>query len=342
MNPTPSTELTQSIRDFVQWARAMGWRYQMAPTHLTHFARFAKEHGVVTIEGVDSALLLQYRKTLCATLAPLTVNGYLSSLRALWRYLQREQLVGHDPTKVVAPQRLHSFIPHLYSEQELAAIERAAQAGIRNARSEAHRFAALTRHAALCLLRDCALRISEVCNLRLDHYAGPARTVRIERTKFFKTRLIPLPRSLCLLLDGYLEHRRQWLSPRGESPMLFVSTIGLPLGRVALEHWYKQLLVDAGLFRPRQRKGATVFGSTNAHALRHSFAVRTLERWQQDNRNVEHLLPLLSAYMGHVKVTYTAHYLHLTPLLMQLASERFGKLASGHLDDGIQGADDDT
>ena len=38
--------------------------------------------------------------------------------------------------------------------------------------------------------------------------------------------------------------------------------------------------------------------------------------------------------MGHVKVTYTATYLHLTPTLRRLASERFGELALPRLDHG--------
>ena len=44
------------------------------------------------------------------------------------------------------------------------------------------------------------------------------------------------------------------------------------------------------------------------------------------------LLPLLSGYMGHVKVSYTATYLHLTPALRQLANERLGQMVLPRLD----------
>jgi integrase len=158
------------------------------------------------------------------------------------------------------------------------------------------------------------------------------RSLLIERTKFFKTRLIPLPRSTCVLLDHYLQHRRQWVSRTGESPALFISTLGHRLGRGALEARFRQLLREVGIYRPRRREGHTVFGSTNLHALRHTYAVRALERWQRQACEVDHLLPLLTAYMGHVNVTYTTHYLHLTPLLMQLACERFGEAALSRLD----------
>jgi hypothetical protein len=51
-----------------------------------------------------------------------------------------------------------------------------------------------------------------------------------------------------------------------------------------------------------------------------------------EGRNVEHLLPLLSGYLGHVKVSYTKRYLHMTPLLRELASQRFAALVLPELD----------
>jgi integrase len=92
------------------------------------------------------------------------------------------------------------------------------------------------------------------------------------------------------------------------------------------------MLHELGLYKPKRRQGRTVFGSTNLHAFRHSFAVRTLERWQSQGDDVEALLPLLSGYMGHDQVSYTATYLHLTPTLRQLASERFAELVLPSLD----------
>jgi len=342
MTPTDPTETSRTIQAFVQWARAMGWRYVLQPLHLAHFARFLQARGVARLDQVDTALLLEYQQHLLASRGPLTVNGHICSLRAFWRWLLHEQLVDHDATEGVAHVRLHGFVPHLYSEKQLSAIDRAARNRIRHATSDARGFGAQTGLAAFILLRDCGLRVSEACHLKLRDYDPCERTLRIELTKFFKTRLIPLPRSTCAALDTYLERRRPWARRDGEPSSLFISPLGRSLGRGALESRIKQLLVDAGLYRGRRREGHTVFGSTNVHALRHTFAVRSLERWQREARDLEYLLPLLSAYMGHVKVTYTAHYLHLTPLLMQLASERFGKLALSQLDHHGCLSDDDA
>ncbi len=325
-------KIGQTLQRFLDWAHAQGWRYDMTPVYLAHFERFLQHQGVQALDQVDTALLVDYQRQLLASRSTATVNGYLSSLRALWRYLLREELVGEDVTKGVPCLPQDYFIPHLYRPEELSLIERAMRVEIGQVHTPARRFCRRTRQTAFGLLRDCGLRVSEACRLDVEDYDRRARSLRIERTKFLKTRVIPLPRSTCARLDQYLAHRQRMATAQSDPQALFLSTYSRRLCRSALEAPFKELLCELWFYRPRHRQGRTVFGSTNLHALRHSYAVRTLERWQRQGCDVDHLLPLLSGYMGHVNVSYTATYLHLTPTLRQLANERLGELVLPQLD----------
>ena len=62
--------------------------------------------------------------------------------------------------------------------------------------------------------------------------------------------------------------------------------------------------------------------------LRHAFAVHRLTAWYREGVDIHARLPWLSAYMGHVNVLGTEVYLHATPELLQIASERFAERAS--------------
>ena len=341
MSATEQSELSRTLQRFLDWARTLGWRYDMAPANLDHFQRFLQRRGVQRFCEVDTVVLLAYQQQLQASRSPATVNNYLADIRALWRYLLREELVDEDITQAVPYLRPDYFLPQLYSAAELARIERAAQAEIGCIHTPAFRFCRRTRHTAFALLRDCGLRVSEACRLDVQHYDPQARTLRIARTKFFKTRVIPLPRSICARLEQYLVHRQRVVAEADDAKQaLFLSAFRQRLGRGALEKPWKQLLEAQGLYRPRRRQGRTVFGSTNLHGLRHSFAVRMLERWQREGGDFEQLLPLLSGYMGHAKVSYTATYLHLTPTLRQLANERLGGLVLPLLDHGVLTAEE--
>jgi integrase/recombinase XerD len=58
------------------------------------------------------------------------------------------------------------------------------------------------------------------------------------------------------------------------------------------------------------------------HDLRHRFATNTLVRWYRCNQDPERLLPILSAYLGHVHVADTHWYLSDSPELMREAMRR--------------------
>jgi hypothetical protein len=78
---------------------------------------------------------------------------------------------------------------------------------------------------------------------------------------------------------------------------------------------FRELLLKAGLYTSKQ-------GGPRIHDLRHRFAVETLRRWYQAGEQVEHRLPALSTYLGHVNVASTYWYLSCTPELAAAASER--------------------
>lgn len=48
------------------------------------------------------------------------------------------------------------------------------------------------------------------------------------------------------------------------------------------------------------------------HSLRHSFAVHNLVRWGMEAKDVNALMPYLSAYMGHENLLGTERYLKMT------------------------------
>ena len=55
--------------------------------------------------------------------------------------------------------------------------------------------------------------------------------------------------------------------------------------------------------------------------------------WYRQGADVQRLLPVLSTYLGHKDLTGTQVYLSMTPELLQQASLRFERYASGGNDE---------
>ena len=63
------------------------------------------------------------------------------------------------------------------------------------------------------------------------------------------------------------------------------------------------------------------------HDLRHTFAVRCIQRGYAEGANVDQRVAALATYLGHVNVTKTYWYLTAVPELMALVGDRFERFA---------------
>jgi integrase/recombinase XerD len=66
------------------------------------------------------------------------------------------------------------------------------------------------------------------------------------------------------------------------------------------------------------------------HDFRHTFAVHCLKKWVLDEEDITNLLPYLSAFLGHVDLRGTQHYLRLTadlyPKIIASVEQNFSTL----------------
>ena len=128
----------------------------------------------------------------------------------------------------------------------------------------------------------------------------------IRKTKFQKSRLVPLHPSAGAGLARYLDRRGHarddhvFLSPRGTPPRYpTVIKIFLQLVRAMGVH------PGPGTHGPR------------IHDLRHRFGIRVLETGPATRTGVVDARMLaLSTYMGHARLDSTYWYLHATPHLL--------------------------
>ena len=178
------------------------------------------------------------------------------------------------------------------------------------------------------LLASCGLRAGEAIRLDIDDVdlVGDLPCLQIRRTKFRKSRLVPLHPTTAAALRTYAEQRRV-LGYDGLSSAFFVSERGARLHYRALARTFVQLARRLGLRGPVGTRGVSL------HKLRHSFAVSRLAAWAQQGVVVRDRLPALAIYLGHVNPQNTYWYLTATPPVLEPAAARFeafvdGKVAS--------------
>jgi integrase/recombinase XerD len=239
-------------------------------------------------------------------MGPMSKNRFLSSVRAFFNFMVRRDYYTANPLKDIPPVPEHSFAPFIFSPQQ---TDQFIEAVCRRIRKEPrHYLKDLAEYMAMVLIARCGLRIREPVRLQLHHYRCRERTIYIEKTKFNKDRLIPVPRSVAADLDNYLAVRKALMTEE-QNPHLLVSNKQKGVTDPRLRFVFHRAVQDIGIDRPRQVIGHMIFASPTPHSLRHSFAVNTLKRVKDRGDCPQHALPVLATYLGHAVYQDTAKYL---------------------------------
>jgi len=163
----------------------------------------------------------------------------------------------------------------------------------------------------LVLLAVSGMRIGEAINLKLKGMDLAAGVLTIEGGKFDQSRLVPVHSSTQAALANYKLVLDEYLNTRGfDSPYFFTTQFGSRLDRGDIHRNFFRLSNMIGL------RGSGPNTGPRIHDLRHRFAVETLLQWYRNGEDVERKLPMLSTYLGHVKVKDTYWYLTACPELM--------------------------
>jgi integrase/recombinase XerD len=180
----------------------------------------------------------------------------------------------------------------------------------------------LSGYMAMVLLARCGLRISEPLRLKLNHYRFDEKSIYIEKTKFKKDRLIPLPQSVANELENYLAARHGLLADVN-SKYLLVNATGKGLNDHRVRTVFHRAVNDIGLTQPRQIFGNLNISYPTPHSLRHSFAVNTLNEVKTRGGSANNALPVLAAYMGHSEYKHTIKYLKFIDAQQRLGVANF-------------------
>ena len=307
--------LAGALQRFLKLKRALGRRYAIEAATLRDWDRFLQRRHP-GVRRIGPAMFHAWAAGL-GRLAPTVHRNHMRIVRNFLLFHARQHPRTFIPDRFTFPQPSAPRPPRLVSVAEAARLLAAART---LAPSHYNPLRAETVRLAVLLLFCCGLRRGELLRLKLSDFDPVERLLRINGTKFHKSRLVPLSDSVAAELRGYLQQRRRaHLSLGTESPLIWSGRRPDPRAGytpAGLADSWHHLCVSTSVLDERERP-------PRLHDLRHSFAVAALQRWYAQRLDAQAKLPHLATYLGHVNPVSTHYYLRLTPELRAAASERF-------------------
>ncbi|HVA19091.1 MAG TPA: tyrosine-type recombinase/integrase [Solirubrobacteraceae bacterium] len=285
------SDMAEALESFTEYAERLGRRGPLTLEVMSEWARC--DH----IQSTD----------------PRTWARRLKRLRPFTRWLRQFEPRTEVPDDTVFGPIGERGTPHIYSDEEIGQLMAAAgqlTPALRGA----------TYATLFGLLLCTGLRISEAIRLRNCDVDLNSGVLTVRRTKFAKSRYVPLHASALERLRQYRRVRDRSITPAEESAF-FVGhrgrRCGQPLNRRSVDRVLGQLRTQLGWLN----RGA--HHAPRVHDARHTFVVRRILAWQRQGVDIDQAMLALSTYVGHARVSNTYWYLTAVPELMALAAKKF-------------------
>ena len=299
-----------ALQEYLSMRRRLGFALRGPGSTLRRFVEFMDERGALFI---TTELALEWAQ-LPAGAQLATWSARLGMVRQFARHRKVADPRTEIPPDGLLPYRYRRQRPYIYSDTEISALLRAA-----GRLTSATGMRALTHQTLFGLIAATGLRVGEAVGLDDSDVDFKESLLHIRRTKFGKSRLVPIHTSACRALRKYANRRDRILKGLGR-PAFFVSDRGTRVTQCAARYNFAKISRQVGLREPVPGHGHG--RGPRLHDMRHRFAACTLLDWYRRGLDVERRLPFLSTYLGHVHVNETYWYLEAVPELLGLATQR--------------------
>lgn len=286
-------EAIARFRDHLEGEKgASGHTLSAYVSDLAQFASWLVETtGAATweVERVERTHIRGFLGTLHRKSKPATVARKLASIRSLYRYLGREEIVPTNPGEQLATPKIPRKLPTVLAVDDVFALletpPAATSAGLRD-------------RAWLEVLYSTGMRVSELVGMNVADADLAERIVSI-RGKGKKERIGTLGSRAVEALRAWLDARESIrAATAGDGRAMFLNLRGGRLTARSVRSLLDKHIVACGVRR-----------RVSPHALRHTFATHLLDGGA-DLRAIQELL-------GHASLSTTQRYTHVSSAHLQ-------------------------
>lgn len=304
--------IKETVEAFIQVRKSIGRKDQIAAYSLRRFAKFMGESSEITSITESDCSAFLYRNGD-------VITRYWHSqhciLKKFFEWAFSRGLIRSIPVPVFLPKVPEYYPAYIYTNDEL---KRLFDGALTYLKRDPQVNEPLCIRYILMLTYMLGLRINETLSLKINDIYTQEMYVHIHCSKFYKSRLVTYNEQVSELIQKILQWRQTKKFPMTRESNLFINLKGEPVNFVSLHKIFVEIRKNAGLYYPDRGRH-----QPRIHDLRHTFAVNVLTNWYRSGKNVQDLLPKLSTYLGHLKVSFTSAYLTKTPTLLQEANKLF-------------------
>ena len=257
--------LRDDLRKYLELRRNLGFKLQDVGNVLRSFVAFAEREGAAYI---TTDLAIRWTKE-SPPVQPTTLAARLGMVRRFAVWLSATDRRTEVPPPGLLPHRYRRRRPYIYSDAEIDKLVQAASRLPSPRGLNGHTYSTI-----FGLLSVTGMRVSEAVTLDREDVNLEEGILTIRRTKFGKSRLLPLHDSTRRVLIDYARQRERAVR-QPATAAFFLSEHGGRVTDGTARYWFARVSCEIGLRSPGRRHGH----GPRLHDMRHRFAACVLVDW---------------------------------------------------------------
>lgn len=296
--PSLKSRFGEQIRAFVGYKNSLGFPYDESIRILGRFDDFCVERFPEK-DCLDCELALAWLEKRDTE----NTAGHRNRIMVIREFAKYLRAVGTEAymIPISMTSKGPGYVPHIFNEAEIKAFFHGADSFRPHGKAPA-------RHLVIPvfyrLLYCCGLRPAEARLLKKENVDLVRGSVYVVESKGHKDRVVAVADDLLQIMRSYstliseIYPDSDYFFPRydGDGPYT--------------KRWTEEMF-----WRCFSMAGITAFEGPKprVYDFRHTFATECICRWMREGRDIDAMLPFLSAYMGHARYEDTLYYVHMVP-----------------------------
>lgn len=301
------------VQEYLSYRRSLGFSLHIEGQQLIKFANYVDSKNYT--EFLTEDIAIEWAKSSKKS-SRITWARRLEIIRPFAKYCCITEPETQIPKSNIFGKPHRRKSPYIFSKNEIYQILETTkylvpQGGLRP----------LSFRYLFSLLYVTGLRISEALKLLPEDVDLKEGILLIRKTKFNKSRIVPLDKTTVKALSEYCNQRNKYVLP-SNLRNFFIIDSGKPITLRAAEYAFLRIRNILGWNNKSQNKIPRIYD------LRHTFVCHRLLEWYKQGVDVHTVMPHLSTYLGHVKVSDTYWYITGISELMKIVSKKFDNYAN--------------
>jgi integrase len=287
------------IKQYIAYKRSLGFKMEDIEERLRRFDRLTITCRETSI-GISKRLFDQWSIPFPQES---DTNRYIRIvlLRQFSSYLQT---IGYDSYIPQLPKYKSTFIPHIFTKEEIASIFHASDKLFLKRKYMYSQICVMP--TLLRMLYSTGLRIGEALNLKHRDVNLDKECLVLRSCKNGQDRVVPISKSLAEVCKDYYAYKLKQLIGTAPGTYFFTALNGSRCQVVTVYELFRTVLYKAGISHQGRGKGPRL------HDLRHTFCVNALLKMSEAGMDLYYSMPILSTYVGHQSIEATDKYVRLT------------------------------